>query len=42
MDTIFLNSKNSQTSEPHRLLRNLSDKINLERSDEMEKYKRFI
>ena len=28
MDTIFLNSKNIKTSDPHRLLLNLSDKIN--------------
>ena len=28
MDTIFMNSKNSKTSDPHRLLPNLSDKIN--------------
>ena len=29
MDTIVMNSENSQTSEHHRLLLNLSDKINL-------------
>ena len=28
-----MTSKNSKTSDPHRLLLNLSDKINLERSD---------
>ena len=28
MDTIFINSKNSKISNPHRLLINLSDKIN--------------
>ena len=33
MDTIFMNSENSKTSAPHRLLLNLSDKINLKRSD---------
>ena len=33
MDTIFMNSKNSGKSYPHRLLFNLSDKINLKRSD---------
>ena len=33
MDTIFINSENSKTSEPHRLLLNLSDKTNLKRSD---------
>ena len=35
MDTIFLNSKNSETSDRHRLLLNLSDKINLKRSINM-------
>ena len=29
-----MNFKNSKTSDPHRLLLNLSDKINLKRSDE--------
>ena len=33
MDTIFMNSENSKTSDPHRLLLNLSDKTNLKRSD---------
>ena len=33
MDTKFLNSKNSGTSDPHRLLFNLTYKINLKRSD---------
>ena len=33
MDTIFMNSENSKTSDPHRLLLNLRDKINLKRSD---------
>ena len=33
MDTIFINSKNSEASDPHRLLLNLTDKINLKRSD---------
>ena len=33
MDTIFMNSENSKTSDPHRLLLNLSDKINLKRND---------
>ena len=33
MDTIFMNSGNSKTSDRYRLLRNLSDKINLKRSD---------
>ena len=29
MVTIFMNSENSKTSDPHRLLLNLSDKLNL-------------
>ena len=33
MDTIFLNFGNSKASDPHRVLLNLSDKINLKRSD---------
>ena len=33
MHTIFMNSENSGTSDPHRLLLNLTDKINLKRSD---------
>ena len=32
MDTLFANSRNSSTSDPHRLLLNFIDKINL-RSD---------
>ena len=31
MDTIFMNSKNSEISDPHRLLLNLTDKINLKK-----------
>ena len=33
MDTIFINSGNSKTSDPQRPLLNLSDKINLKRID---------
>ena len=33
MDIIFMNSKNSKTSDPHRLLFSLTDKMNLKRSD---------
>ena len=33
MNTIVINSENSKTPDTHRLLLNLSDKINLERSD---------
>ena len=33
MDTIFMNSRNSKTSDPHRVLLNLSDEIDLKRSD---------
>ena len=32
MDTLFVNFKNSETSDPHRLLLNLTDKINLKRN----------
>ena len=33
MNTIFMNSENSKTPDPHRVLLNLSDEINLKRSD---------
>ena len=33
MNTIFMNSDNSKTSNPHRLLLNRSDKRNLKRKD---------
>ena len=33
MDTIFMNSENCKTSDLQRLLLNLSDKIDLKRSD---------
>ena len=33
-DSILMDSKNSKTSDPYTLLLNLSDKINLKRSDE--------
>ena len=33
MDTVFMNSENSKTSDPHKLLLNLSNKENLKRSD---------
>ena len=54
MDTILMNSKNSKTSEPHRLLLNLLDKKNFKRNDKyvtlsnlsmyytLEKYKKVI
>ena len=32
MDTIFMNSENSKTLDPNRLLLNLSENINLKRS----------
>ena len=31
MNTIFMNSRNRKTSDPHRLLINLTDKIDLKR-----------
>ena len=51
MDTIFMNSEQSKISDPHRLLLNLLNKINLKRSDKyialsnlvyMEKNKKVI
>ena len=33
MDTILLNSKNNEECDPHTLLINLTDKINLKRVD---------
>ena len=33
MDAIFMNAENSKASDPHKLLLNLSDKINIRRSD---------
>ena len=33
MDAIFTNSENSEIFDPHRLLLNLSDILNLKRSD---------
>ena len=33
MDTIFMSYENSKTSDPHKLLLKLSDKVNLQRSD---------
>ena len=33
MDSLFLNSGNCKTSEPYRLLLNLTNKINLKKSD---------
>ena len=34
MDTTYMNSKNSETSDSHRLLLSLADKVNLKRSDQ--------
>ena len=51
MKTIFMNSENSKTSDPHRLLLNLSDKTNFKKvinmllyqiSTSMEKYKKVM
>ena len=33
MDTIFMNAENSKTHNPHRLLLNLTEKINLKKRD---------
>ena len=37
MDIIFMNSINSGTSDPHRLLLNLTDEITLKRSEIVKK-----
>ena len=50
MDTIFMNSKNSGTPNPRRLLLNLTDKINFNKRDKyvassnlsVEKHKKAI
>ena len=34
MNSVFMNSKNSRISDPHRLLLNLTDKINLKKIDQ--------
>ena len=34
MNTVFMNSENNKTVDPHRLLLNFSDKTNLQRSDQ--------
>ena len=33
MNTIFMNSENSKTSDPHKLLPNLTDKVGLRRKE---------
>ena len=33
MDTILMNSKNSETSGPHKLIVNLTDKMNFKRKE---------
>ena len=38
MDTTFMNSGNSKTSDPHRILLNLLDKINLKGKDKYVAY----
>ena len=37
MNTIFMKPKNSETSDPHQLLLNRADKINVKRSDSTDK-----
>ena len=41
MDTIFMNSENSKTSDPHRLLLNLSDKMKFKKLVNMLLYQTF-
>ena len=33
MNIVFMNSENSKTSDPHRLLLNIRDKVDLKRKD---------
>ena len=42
MNNIFINSENSKTSDHRRLLLNLSDKINLKRSDKVLLYQTLV
>ena len=35
MDTIFINSESGRTSDPHKLLLSLKDKINLKCNDKL-------
>ena len=43
MNTIYINSENSKTSDPHRLLLKLMDKIDLRRKNKyIEKYENVI
>ena len=42
MDTIFKNSKDSKTFDLHRLILNLSDKINLKSSNKMLPYQTLV
>ena len=42
MNTAFMNSKNSKTSDPYRLLLSLTDKIDLRRKDKYILYQILI
>ena len=42
MDTIFINSDNSKTSEPHVLILNLTDKLNLRRGEKILLYQILV
>ena len=42
MDTIFMNSENSKTSEPHVLILKLSDKLNLRKGEKMLLYQTLV
>ena len=42
MDTIFMNSENSKTSEPHILKLKLSDKLNLRKGEKMLLYQTLV
>ena len=42
MDTIFMNSENSNTSEPHVLILKLTDKLDLRRGKKMLLYQTLV
>ena len=42
MDTIFMNSENSNTSEPHVLILKLTDKLDLRRGEKLLLYQSLV
>ena len=41
METIFMNTENSKTNEPHRFELDLTDKLNLKKSEEKHCFSQF-